>query len=134
MQISRVNLRIVVLSFFVLIFFGLCSKAEGQAQEPRGEIRVVENWRPDITVVGHNILQGLFEYAVDKNESAACLAVSWEWTDDRSLKVKLRRGVHFHNGEPLDAQAIKFNFDYQRQHNPGRGIQIYMRNLTPDFA
>jgi len=24
---------------------------------------------------------------------------------------------------------VKFNFDYQRQHNPGRGVQVYMKNL-----
>jgi peptide/nickel transport system substrate-binding protein len=24
---------------------------------------------------------------------------------------------------------VKFNFEYQREHNPGRGVQVYMRNL-----
>jgi peptide/nickel transport system substrate-binding protein len=24
---------------------------------------------------------------------------------------------------------VKFNFDYQREHNPGRGVQVYMKNL-----
>ena len=45
MQVSRLNPRIIMLSFFFVFFFGLCSKAEGQHQEPRGEIRVVDNWR-----------------------------------------------------------------------------------------
>lgn len=34
--------------------------------EPRGEIRVVESWRPDINVLGHNVLEYLFDYALDK--------------------------------------------------------------------
>jgi len=97
--------------------------------EPRGEIRVVESWRPDITVLGNNVLQHLFEYALDKNDLSPCLAVSRKWIDDTTLEVKLRQGVRFHNGEPFDARAVKFNFDYQRQHNPGRGVQVYMRNL-----
>ena len=42
MHFSRVNLRTTVLSIFVLAFFGLGSNAVGQAQEPRGEIRVTE--------------------------------------------------------------------------------------------
>ena len=97
--------------------------------EPRGEIRVVENWRPDLTVLGHNVLQTLFEYALGENEAIPSLAISHEWIDDTTLEVKLRQGVRFHNGEPFNAQAVKFNFDYQREHNPGRGIQIYMKNV-----
>jgi peptide/nickel transport system substrate-binding protein len=99
------------------------------AAKPRGEIRVVESWRPDITVLGHNVLQYLFEYALDKNELSPSLAVSREWIDDTSLELKLRQGVRFHNGEPFDADAVKFNVTYQRRHNPGRGVQVYMKNL-----
>jgi peptide/nickel transport system substrate-binding protein len=129
MQLSRLNPRIIILSFFFVIFFGLCSKAEGRSQEPRGEIRIVESWRPDVTVLGHNVLQSLFEYGLDRNELAPSLAVSYEWVDDTTLEVKLRPGVAFHNGEPFDAYAVKFNFEYQHKHNPGRGVQVYMRNL-----
>jgi ABC-type transport system substrate-binding protein len=129
MQLSRLKLRIILISFFVAIFLALCNKAEGQAHEPRGEIRIVENWRKDVNVVGHNVLQYLFEYALEKNELSPCLGVSHEWIDDSTLEVKLRKGVRFHNGEPFDAYAVKFNFDYQRQHNPGRGVQVYMKNF-----
>ena len=105
------------------------AKAEGEIPKPRGEIRVVESWRPDICVLGHNVLQYLFEYALDKNELAPSLAVCREWIDDTTMELKLRQGVRFHNGEAFDAHAVKFNFDYQRKHNPSRGIQIYMRNV-----
>jgi peptide/nickel transport system substrate-binding protein len=129
MLLSRLNPRIIILSFFFLIFFGLCSKAEGQEHGPRGVIRVVESWRPDINVLGHNVLQYLMEYALDRNEMAPCLAVSYEWIDDITLELELRQGVRFHNGEIFDAEAVKFNFEYQRKHNPSRGIQIYLKNL-----
>jgi len=129
MNISSVNPRIIIISYFLLIFFGLSSKAEGQAQEPGGEIRVVECWRPDVNVLGHNVLQYLFEYALDKNELSPSLAVSREWIDDTTLELKLRQGVRFHNGEPFDADAVRFNVTYQRQHNMGRGVQVYMKNL-----
>jgi ABC-type transport system substrate-binding protein len=129
MRLSRINPGIIIVSFFVLIFFGLCSNAEGQDQEPRGEIRVVESWRPDINVLGHNVLQYLYEFALDRNQLVPCLAVSREWLDDTTLELKLREGVRFHNGEPFDAYAVKFNFAYQRQHNPGRGIQVFMKNI-----
>jgi len=103
--------------------------AEREIPEPRGEIRVVESWRPDVNVLGHNVLQCLFEYALDRNELAPSLGVYREWIDDTTLELKLRRGVRFTNGEPFDAHAVKFNFDYQRKHNPGRGVQVYMKNV-----
>jgi len=120
---------IVILSLSILTLLALPPRAEGEMAKPRGEIRVVENWRPDITVLGHNVLQYLFEYALNKNELAPSLGVSREWVDDTTLEIKLRQGVHFANGEPFDAHAVKFNFDYQREHNPGRGVQVYMKNL-----
>ena len=97
--------------------------------QPRGEIRVVESWRPDINVLGHNVLQYLYEFALDRNELVPCLAVSRRWVDDTTLELKVREGVRFHNGEPFDAEAVKFNFEYQRKHNPGRGIQVYMKDV-----
>ncbi len=128
MLLSKRGSRIVILSLFILALC-LVPKAQGEIPKPRGEIRVVESWRPDITVLGHNVLQYLFEYALDKNELAPSLAVSRKWIDGTTLEVKLRQGVQFHNGEPFDAHAVKFNFDYQRRHNPGRGVQVYMKKV-----
>ncbi len=120
---------IAILSLFILNFLALPTRAAEEISTLRGEIRVVESWRPDITVLGHNVLQYLFEYALDKNELAPSLGVSREWIDGTTLEIKLREAVRFSNGEPFDAHAVKFNFDYQRRHNPGRGVQVYMKKV-----
>ena len=125
----KICMPIIILTLFTLTLLGAVAYAAGEGKKPRGEIRVVESFRPDINVLGHNVLQSLFEYALDKNELASSLAVSSEWIDDTTLEIKLREGVRFTNGEPFDAHAVKFNFDYQRKHNPGRGVQVYMKNL-----
>ena len=40
------------------------------------------------------------------------LATEWAWAPDGlSLTMKLRAGVVFHDGEPLDAEAVRFNFE-----------------------
>ncbi|MFN8524380.1 MAG: ABC transporter substrate-binding protein [Chloroflexota bacterium] len=39
------------------------------------------------------------------------LATSWEATNPTTWTFKLRQGVKFHNGEPLDAGAVKFSLD-----------------------
>src|SRR6266704_6726504 len=40
------------------------------------------------------------------------LALSHEFSDDgKAVTIKLRPGVKFHDGEPLDAEAAKFSFE-----------------------
>jgi len=39
------------------------------------------------------------------------LASSWSFTDPQTLVLNLRSGVTFHDGTPLDAEAVKFNFE-----------------------
>ena len=113
----------------ILFLFGTAVSPVPSMADPRGEIRVVENWRPDINVLGHNVLQYLFDYALDRNELASSLGISKKWINDTTLEIKLRQGVRFHNGEIFDAEAVKFNFDFQRIHNPSRGVQVYLKNL-----
>jgi peptide/nickel transport system substrate-binding protein len=39
------------------------------------------------------------------------LAVSWKRLNDTTFQFKLRENVKFHNGEPFDAEAVKFSVD-----------------------
>jgi peptide/nickel transport system substrate-binding protein len=40
------------------------------------------------------------------------LATGYEWAPDhRSIVIKLRPGVKFHDGEPLNAEAVRFNIE-----------------------
>jgi peptide/nickel transport system substrate-binding protein len=40
------------------------------------------------------------------------LATSYEWAaDNRSVVLKLRSGVKFHDGEPFNAEAVRFNIE-----------------------
>ena len=41
-------------------------------------------------------------------------AQSWELVDDTTWRFHLREGATFHNGEPLDAHAVKWNIDRVR--------------------
>ena len=47
------------------------------------------------------------------------LATGYEWSADRkSIVIKLRPGVRFQDGEPLNAEAVKFNIE-RHQNTPG---------------
>src|SRR6266516_2968505 len=50
------------------------------------------------------------------------LAESWRLVNDTTWQFKLRRGVKFHNGEPLDAAAVKFSIE--RMLNPKQGRRV----------
>src|SRR5438105_11490706 len=39
------------------------------------------------------------------------LAESWKYTDPTTFVMNIRSGVTFHDGTPVDAEAVKFNLD-----------------------
>jgi 4-phytase/acid phosphatase/peptide/nickel transport system substrate-binding protein len=52
----------------------------------------------------------------DKGEPQPKLALSWTHSDDfKTWTFKLRPGVKFHDGTPFNAQAVKENFDRQKE-------------------
>jgi glutathione transport system substrate-binding protein len=42
------------------------------------------------------------------------LEKSWQWKNETTLVLHLNNGVEFHNGSPLDADAVKFNLERYR--------------------
>ncbi|WP_313801756.1 ABC transporter substrate-binding protein [Cytobacillus sp.] len=75
-----------------------------------------QNWDPidtfllDWSTVATSVFEGLVDRTIDL-ELQPGLAESWEYLDDKTLQFKLRQGVTFHNGEPFNADAVKFTFD-----------------------
>src|ERR1700709_1832834 len=66
------------------------------------------------TYVSRIVFAGLCDKLFDINEKLEIvpqLALSYEWTDPTNLVVKLRPGVAFHDGEKLDAAAVKYSLD-----------------------
>jgi peptide/nickel transport system substrate-binding protein len=56
----------------------------------------------------HNIFEGLVSVS-PAGEIRPELAVAWQRLDDLRFRLTLRRGVLFQNGEPFDAEAVRFS-------------------------
>jgi peptide/nickel transport system substrate-binding protein len=66
------------------------------------------------TYVGRIVFAGLCDKLFDIDEKLQIvpqLALGYEWTDPKTLVIRLRPGVSFHNGEPFDAAAVKYTIE-----------------------
>jgi len=67
------------------------------------------------TFVGRIVFSALCDKLFDIDEKLNIvpqLATSYEWSaDSKSLTLKLRSGVTFHDGEKLDAAAVKYSLE-----------------------
>ena len=61
----------------------------------------------------------LMNYDAVTKEFSPALATEWEWLSDTELKLKLREGVTFHNGEPFTADDVVFTFERIKAHEGG---------------
>jgi peptide/nickel transport system substrate-binding protein len=59
------------------------------------------------TNIAHNVLETL----VERDQKTPLLAESWKTLDDLTWQFSLRKGVQFTNGEPFNADVVKFSIE-----------------------
>src|SRR3979411_2530495 len=106
---------------FALLFFISAAQAQtlriGLAEDPDAL-----DPTPARTFVGRIVFSALCDKLFDLDEKlniVPMLATGYEWSaDSKALTLKLRQGVTFHDGEKLDAEAVKFNLE-RHKNMPG---------------
>ena len=98
----------------------------GGGAQPQGELRVAIPWTPEnldptmnLSSIRAMVGVSMFDSLVGRDADSRIvpqLAESWRLVDDTTWQLKLRRGVVFHDGEPFNAEAVRFTF--QRVLNP----------------
>ncbi|PWK69001.1 peptide/nickel transport system substrate-binding protein [Aminobacter sp. AP02] len=96
-------------------FIALPAMAEGKLtvstpQDP-GSWDPIDTFLVQWAAVATNIFDGL-TYRGPDLKLVPGLAESWEELDEgKRIRFHLRKGVTFHNGEPFNAEAVKFTFE-----------------------
>src|SRR5262245_20218104 len=120
MKVTPARCAVLVLAVLALAL-GLVSGAAAQSGEVvvAWHVTLAPTWfdpstaPPQITPFG--ILYALHDALVRPlpgHRMAPSLAESWSESPDGKLyEFKLRRGLKFHNGEPVTAEDVKFSFD-----------------------
>ena len=103
--------RSAVAAAFFLGVLGCVGHVNAQKQAPpRGELRIVDPSPLNWASIVYNVFEHLMEFD-HQGKIVPRLAAGWQWLDDRTLEVTLRRGIKFHNGEAFDAEIVKLNWD-----------------------
>ncbi|MCX6907352.1 MAG: ABC transporter substrate-binding protein [Verrucomicrobia bacterium] len=109
---------------------GGCGKKGAPADEPFTYARAADARKLDpaaaddaesVKVLG-NICEGLVRFKSGTTEIEPCLAETWNLSGDGQTCIfALREGIKFHDGTPLTAAAVAWNFNRQMDPNaPGR--------------
>jgi peptide/nickel transport system substrate-binding protein len=113
-------MRRIALHLMLLGLLGVLIVSPALAAEP-GTLVVVQEAEPvgldlmqssiQTTMnVCYNLHDTLFHPQEDASVKPA-LAEKWEKVDDLTWKITLRKGATFHNGEPVNAEAVKFSLE-----------------------
>jgi peptide/nickel transport system substrate-binding protein len=120
------------LPMMVMALLALCSPALGA---PKGAVVVAQGVDPTtLDPMNHqespaaNLAQNLFDGLVERDQDLKLtpyLAESYKLTSPTVWEFKLRKGIKFHNGEPFDAEAVKYS--WERIGDP----KLKMRGASP---
>ncbi len=84
----------------------------------------------------HTIIQQIFDGLVrfdPEGRIEPALAVSWRRLDPLTVEFKLSEGVRFHNGEPMDAESVRFSLEKfidPKSGFPGAGFLNSIERVT----
>ncbi len=75
-------------------------------------------------VINYSLFEGLARKEVGTGEIKPCLATSWKIAPNwSSVDFFIRKGIKFHNGDPLTAEDVKFSFERTMKEDLGNVLR-----------
>jgi peptide/nickel transport system substrate-binding protein len=114
--------RLVAPLFTLAIALGSIGLFVAAHAAPRGQIvAALDSDRETLDphqatgTIDYMVLMHVFDHLIARNPESmklvGSLAESWKSVDDLTWEFRIRKGVKFHNGEPLNADAVKFSIE-----------------------
>ena len=110
--ISCFVISLLVLSALTVACFGSARDNTLVIAQPSDPVSLDAN--QETTAMGAWTYMQINEPLIQLNsqmEMEPCLATSWEFINETTLRFYLREGVTFHDGTPFNAQAVKFTWN-----------------------
>lgn len=91
------------------------------------------NRNKDLFQIHHLLYEGLVTFKEDMS-TEPLLAENWRFNGSESVDFKLRKGVKWHDGQPLTADDVVFTFNAIKGNIKGLSKMSIYRRLLADMA
>jgi peptide/nickel transport system substrate-binding protein len=81
-------------------------------QDPISTVDIFFDPKPETEFASDAIFDNLIVYDAKSHTYKPGLAASWKHIDPKTLELKLRPGITFHDGSPLTADDVVYTLDY----------------------
>ena len=132
-----IRFGVVALCVMGALFLVGCGSGGGgtQSSTPPGTLNIaLEAEPPELdpnlssAYVDRQVMASLYDKLVDIDENGKIvpmLAESYEVSEDgKTYTFELRDGIKFHDGEPFNAEAVKFNLDRYQEKDSVRSTEV----------
>ena len=122
----KLSILVLIIALVLPMCIFATGKGEKKSEGSQGKLSTInvavpalpETLEPAVTLslaiyrISYNIFNTLiaFDFKGDKGLMPS-LAESWKYIDGKTLEVKLRKGVKFHNGDEFTSEDVAFTFN-----------------------
>ncbi len=80
--------------------------------DPIGTILIYEDSKPEGGLIAPAVFDSLLCFDSKKGTVEPLLATSWTWVNDRTLEMKLRQDVKFHDGSDFSGEDVVYTLNW----------------------